>query len=279
MKTFLSLFFIIFLFIKNFSMAENKCVWGIDNQPVLNPDYSCDNELDSKLYKVDPSVNKKIIIPLYVHIVDISKFDFKTITSIEDIKNDIIEVNKIWKQINIEWLLQDVNYTKPNLIDFEKDRAFLQKNCNFRGACDKDFYSEKYKKTKEFDKSPQGVQNKIYHNLTRAKSINSTLKKNGLNVFYLPKMVAQNICGISYIYKNENKRRLNGGYAIVGDKCRHNRSRTLAHELGHLLGLSHSKKSENLMYIGLGKKGSELSQRKFAQNWIEKYYFTFVVSK
>jgi len=63
MKTFISLSFIFFLFTANFSIAENNCVWGIDDQPVSNPDYSCDNELDSKLYKVDPSVNKKIIIP------------------------------------------------------------------------------------------------------------------------------------------------------------------------------------------------------------------------
>lgn len=202
---------------------------------------------------------KTINIPLFFYIVDFShiremnfrkklyKFlednEIRTITTKEDIKKDLKAINIIWKQAGINFFIRenDITFIVPRLENLLENVIWLNENCNTSGAC----FNRPSKKS-DYLKSKNKKQHDIYKETVQQKK---NYKSGGLNIYYLPKMLGKNACGIASVPIERTWRNTFGGYVIMGDKCNnHNRAKTLAHEIGHLLNLKHINDKNNLMY-------------------------------
>ena len=211
--------------------------------------------------------NEEIIqIPVKVYIVDFSKWysgrkkltkyfkdnDFKMITTEEHIKKDFETANKIWHQVGIKWNVVNVELLKPSLATLLEDIKWMNENCNIPGTCFK-----VHNKKSEYLKSNTKKSLEIYNKL-----ISKDKKKRGARVYYLPRMLSKNACGIAYTRRNNFKARNNfivtPRRIIIGHKCEnHNRGKTLAHELGHIVSLKHVNDRGNVMYRSI-TSGSKL---------------------
>ncbi len=201
--------------------------------------------------------NEIINIPVNFHIVDFSKHkyfgfkelkkylkdkNFQVITTKEHIKKDLETVNKIWDKAKIKWYLNEIDFIKPGIANLLDDMIWLNENCNKGyGSC-----------FKNIEKSKR--QHLAYR---RALRIDKNAKSSGINVYYLPKMFSNSKCGIAST--NPKSSRRSGNYVVIGHKCsKHDRGKTLAHELGHVLGLRHIKDKNNIMYLNI-TSGFELN--------------------
>ena len=116
-----------------------------------------------------------IKIPLSIHILKVSEQDFTTVVDKQYVKNEVVIANKIWKQANIVWDLKEVNYVKPNLKNFNKNRQWIQNNCA----------GDPYACIGDKVKTPKLTS--TYTKLLKAKS---TRNKKTINVYYIPKMLS-----------------------------------------------------------------------------------------
>ena len=181
-----------------------------------------------------------IKIPIIVHIVEIDRGEFNTITSKETVEEDVYVANEIWSQANIFWSLKQVNFIKPNLKGFEKNYKWSKKRKGSKG--------ERLRK--------------IYLKFLN-KDLNQSME--GINIYYLPKMLTI-ACGVAiYKIKNNNLIYKNAQILLViGNACLGDEDlsgKTLAHELGHILNLKHNKNINNLMYFDM-RGGVEIVEEK-----------------
>ena len=200
---------------------------------------------------------KIIIIPVHVHILDLSEVG-KNITITEsEIRNDFKEVNRIWSQANIFFEIKTINNIKANVKDYDKDRKWVSK------------YYVKYI-TKGTKKEKLKASDKMIAHMTKlSRSENFKLHTDKLNVYYLEEilpvikdgglsfeMTGYNIRPNSEFMDNTkwDKRYFTG---VVKNTFRsgitfvqitsfmngsYNRAHRLAHELGHQFLLSHQGK-------------------------------------
>ena len=213
-----------------------------------------------KLLKKNNTNPNATLIPVFVHILDINEKRFKTSTNIESVLKNINKTNEIWSSANIFWDIREINFIKHESKNFSKRIKQIIKDCPSRYSC--------------IGSAPKSKKNKLFKFYKDIVDYNKTNKKNGFNVYYLPKTLIQ-ACGIAFTKEK---------YTIIGQKSstiglRCGPSITLAHELGHLIGLPHVNDVENLMSGDADYKqwdGSKLnqSQKKKALNFYKsKIYF------
>ena len=85
--------------------------------------------------------------------------------------------------------------------------------------------------------------------------------KNAINLFYVPYLPGQFMCGVAYSYSTiidsslDPYKRKNAGYAIIGEQSVCESGKTVAHELGHMFSLGHKEITNvDLMMWGNGER-------------------------
>jgi len=185
-----------------------------------------------------------ILIPIHVHILESDEEGFKTKTTLDSVKKDLDRANTIWSESNIIWNIKEISFIKYKPINHLIRVKKIKNDCLSTHAC-----------TGKASKSKRDKLRKFYNETVRYSETN---KKNTFNVYYIPSSIV-NVCGITFMPKSVKK-----NYVIIGQKknptpgFRCSTSRTLAHELGHLLSLKHVGGTENLMSTG-GVNGKELN--------------------
>jgi len=209
-----------------------------------------------------------IKVPVYVHIMEVQKEGFKTLTKESDVKEDFKKANKIWSQANIFFEIKNINFTKPDLRGFNKINKL--RDLDFSKATTKDTRSKlEDKKSKEYSEFLIKLVGSKMFKLTSAKSKVGTLNPNGINVFYLPNMFG--ITGGHSINPTKQVIKIKRyiGFVMI-DHTDAKREIVLAHELGHQFSLRHEgeNKKDLMMYGG----GTYISPR--IKKAVHDYYNT-----
>lgn len=253
----------------------------------LNISYANEIQCPNNYSKSD---KRLIEIPINFHILQINQKNFKTITTENDIKKDLECLNKIFSQVNINFFINGI-FTPDAIIKYSTKPLKLE---------DREKWFQKYepKTKKQWDKIQKKLKegNKKYIKRKRLRSqfyreligwdrqnSNNIIKKDGLNYFYLPNMFpGDRTCAAAFIPRLDlDNEYWSWGY--IGHKtCEGKSARgiVLSHEMGHLLGLDHSNKNQNLMNIMYEHKGitkfliSE-DQYNLMLKVIERYNLTF----
>ena len=208
-----------------------------------------------------------IKIPVHVHIVQIEEGDYKTITTPEDVREDFKNANWIWAQANIFWDVIAIDQTEANTTGFSSETKW---------------FSENFKATKQ-DTRKASIKKKTAERsvIVISKLIQSEKYQNysAINVYYLPTLFGTS-CGYTAMCQTKSCRRSNEAFSVLahyhpgGWKCFESR-RTLAHELGHILGLRHKgTEGKDLM---IGSSGQIITKKIVAAS--RKYYNKYLKKK
>ncbi len=232
------------------------------------------------------TVASELVLPVHVHIVQVNEPDYKTITTIENVKKDFEYANEVWKQAGIVWDIVKIDKTNAKITKkFKSDVKWLQTKYDNLGTD-----TSKIKKKKILDMHKRRIlfwteltNHKKYHNYK------------AINVYYVPNMFSKS-CGMTRMDKKAEIRKKNSMASIIAEKmsphlvplypydvCAETknkiktetgfspRSHYLAHELGHMLGLNHKgTKGKDLMMWGSGTMISPGVSKK-ARNYYKKY--------
>lgn len=189
----------------------------------------------------------------------LSDNNYQTKTTKEDILEDIKLANNIWNGVGVTFFteVKTIEFITPKVSSLQKDMIWMIQNCNSHNSC-----LVKPKKKSELTDSNFIKQHFIYRKITNSaenytehlNNVGHDLLNGGIiNVYYLPRMLSEKNCGIasSLVLKNKawNDYRSDKHYIVIGHECyNHIRGKTLAHELGHILSLSHENNKNNIMY-------------------------------
>lgn len=239
-----------------------------------------------------PKSDKKLIeIPINFHILQINEKSFKTITTENDIKKDLECLNRIFSQVNITFFINDIfkpdaitKYSKTKPLKLKDRVKWFQK---YEPKTKKQ-WDKIQKKLKERNKTyikRQKLRGRFYIELIGwdKENSNNILKKDGLNYFYLPNMFPGDKTCASAIRPRLDLDKEYRAWGFIGHTtCEGKSARGIvfSHEMGHLLGLSHTNKNQNLMNIMYEHKGitkfliSE-AQYNLMLKVIERYNLTF----
>ena len=172
--------------------------------------------------------NQKILnINLYVNIVQ----NYNEINDIE-IKSQINDANKIWKQANITFNLKNITRIKIDSAIYSEAESNYIKKCVPRSKCIGDWSYVK-----------------ILNDLLNLKK---NWKKDGINIFYFQDQTFLEPSVGTTVYKKRIKqiKYKNLKYIILPYKVKNKsyggasfiRKKTLSHELGHVFHLKHTNK-------------------------------------
>ena len=179
-----------------------------------------------------------------MHILEIDEKGFKTKTEPSHVEIDFQKANEIWAQANIFWDLKKIDYVPADTTDFKSRMKWLNKN---------------YKKGDK-DQHIRNRSKAVYKELVQTEKHQ---KEGVIDVYYLPVYPIITGCGVAFIFNKPFPRK---EFVIIGHEtnpklkskgftCPKEREIILAHELGHLLYLTHDWKEESLMFgIPPGKK-------------------------
>ena len=210
-----------------------------------------------------------IKIPVHVHIVQIDEGDYKTITTPEDVREDFKNANWIWAQANIFWDVVAIDQTEANTTGFSSETKWISENYKAiedprKASKDKSYIKTSVRRHEIISKL---IQSEKYQNYS------------AINVYYLPKLFSQLCASTHHVCKTKSCRKNNEAYAVLahyqqeGWSCLENR-RTLAHELGHMLGLRHKgTEGKDLMRWGAGQiitKKTAAASRKYYNKYLKK---------
>ena len=208
-----------------------------------------------------------IKIPVHVHIVQIDEGDYKTITTPEDVREDFKNANWIWAQANIFWDVVAIDQTEANTTGFSSESKWISENVIASGQ-----------DTRETSIKEKTIERSV---LIISKLIQSEKYQNysAINVYYLPTLFGVT-CGYTAMCKTKSCRRSKEPFSVLahyhpgGWECFESR-RTLAHELGHILGLRHKgTEGKDLM---IGSSGQIITKKIAAAS--RKYYKKYLKKK
>jgi len=171
-----------------------------------------------------------IKIPVHVYIGEINEENYKTLTKTEDIEEDFKIANKIWAKANIVWDVKKIDKINLDNFNFKWNFKWITENSKLilKGS-DKQINVERFE---------------IFRDLIEVKKFSHKV----INVVYLPHLI-YDTCGTTF--QRTNFKHL---YSIIGHKegpinkykCPI-RGFVLAHEIGHMMDLDHTKKKKYLM--------------------------------
>ena len=218
----------------------------------------------------NPGISQELIkIPVHVHIVQIEEGDYKTITTPEDVREDFKNANWIWAQANIFWDVIAIDQTEANTTGFSSETKWISENYkaieDYRKALKDKSHRETFLRRLEI--ISKLIQSEKYQNYS------------AINVYYLPTLFGTS-CGYTAMCQTKSCRRSNEAFSVLahyhpgGWKCFESR-RTLAHELGHILGLRHKgTEGKDLM---IGSSGQIITKKIAAAS--RKYYNKYLKKK
>ena len=203
---------------------------------------------------------------MHVHIVQIDEGDYKTITTPEDVREDFKNANWIWAQANIFWDVIAIDQTEANTTGFSSEAKWFSENFIATGQ----------------DTRKESVKIKIGERsvVIISKLIQSEKYQNysAINVYYLPKLFTQS-CGFTQFCRTKSCKKNYESFVVIahyhqdGWKCSDG-SGTVAHELGHMLGLRHEgTEGKDLMKWGAGQiitKKIAAASRKYYKKYLKK---------
>ena len=209
-----------------------------------------------------------IKIPVHVHIVQIEEGDYKTITTPEDVREDFKNANWIWAQANIFWDVIAIDQTEANTTGFSSETKWISENYKAiedprKASKDKSYIKTSVRRHEIISKL---IQSEKYQNYS------------AINVYYLPTLFGVT-SGYTAMCKTKSCRRSKEPFSVLahyhpgGWECFESR-RTLAHELGHILGLRHKgTEGKDLMMWGVGQiitKKIATASRKYYKKYLKK---------
>ena len=209
-----------------------------------------------------------IKIPVHVHIVQIEEGDYKTITTPEDVREDFKNANWIWAQANIFWDVIAIDQTEANTTGFSSETKWISENYkaieDYRKALKDKSHRETFLRRLEI--ISKLIQSEKYQNYS------------AINVYYLPKLFTQ-ACGLTQFCRTKSCKKNYVSFVVIahyhqdGWKCSDG-SGTVAHELGHMLGLRHEgTEGKDLMKWGAGQiitKKTAAVARKYYNKYLKK---------
>ena len=199
-----------------------------------------------------PKSTIDLIIPVQVYIIQVNEKGYKTTTTPEDVRNDFKVVNSLWNTQGIQFELIDIVKSKGNAKSLKKDLKWVKK---------------KYLRSLEIDpkkgtiKSDESKRVKYWQMLHKLIKGTTNRNKNAINLFYVPYLPGQFMCGVAYSYSTiidhslDPYKRKNAGYAIIGEQNMCESDKIVAHELGHMFSLVHKETTNvDLMMWGDGER-------------------------
>ena len=208
--------------------------------------------------------NELIRIPVHVHILEVDIKGFKTKTKPSHVEIDFRKANKIWAKANILWDVKKIDYVPADTRNFESNVEWHKKN---------------WKGLKKRDHKLLTQDDKIHRKLIQ----HSLHQKDGaINVYYLPYPIKLKTCGHATNWKSAKY--IHEEYLIIGHtinpKSKRNKNSCIkrgivvAHELGHMIHLNHTKGAGHLMGNRGGTKIPKKTQieiRKNYKQYLENY--------
>ena len=211
-----------------------------------------------------------IKIPVHVHIVQIEEGDYKTITTPEDVREDFKNANWIWAQANIFWDVIAIDQTEANTTGFSSETKWISENF--------DPLSEEDIKKVLKDKSLEKIVVRRVEIISKLIQSEKYQNYSAINLYYLPKLFTQS-CGFTQFCRTKSCKKNYVSFVVIahyhqdGWKCSDG-SGTVAHELGHMLGLRHKgTEGKDLMRWGAGQiitKKTAAASRKYYKKYLKK---------
>ena len=199
-----------------------------------------------------PKSTIDLIIPVQVYIIQVNEKGYKTTTTPEDVRNDFKVVNSLWNAQGIQFELIDIVKSKGNAKSLKKDLKWVK---------EKYLKSLKINPEKGTIKSDESKKEKYWRMLHKLIKGTTNRNKNAINLFYVPYLPGQFMCGVAYSYSTiidsslDPYKRKNAGYAIIGEQNMCESDKIVAHELGHMFSLVHKETTNvDLMMWGDGKR-------------------------
>ena len=207
-----------------------------------------------------------IKIPVHVHIVQIEEGDYKTITTPEDVREDFKNANWIWAQANIFWDVIAIDQTEANTAGFSSDTKWFSENFKANGQDTRKASIKKKTAERSVIIISKLIQSEKYQNYS------------AINVYYLPTLFGVT-CGYTAMCETKSCRKNNKTFTVRAHYMYEEWNcfvsmRTLAHELGHILGLRHKGTMGKDLMIGssgqiITKKIAAVS-RKYYKKYLKK---------
>ena len=207
-----------------------------------------------------------IKIPVHVHIVQIEEGDYKTITTPEDVREDFKNANWIWAQANIFWDVIAIDQTEANTTGFSSAAKWFSENFIATGQDTRKASIKKKTAERSVIIMSKLIQSDKYQNYS------------AINVYYLPTLFGTT-CGFTAMCVTKSCRKNNETFTVRAHYISEEWNcfvsmRTLAHELGHILGLRHKgTEGKDLMVGASGQiitKKTAAASRKYYKKYLKK---------